>query len=142
MPAFALHRAGLAPALLCVLLAPFSAGAQDFMAAFGATHSDNPRSTTYGWLASFSHDLTPVLSASFTTLNEGHIPGHHRDGHSAQIWARTKVADSLTLAAGFGPYRFFDTAVAENRDHFANAHGWRTVASVAANTGGGIGGLE
>jgi len=115
-----------------VLLAALPAGAQDFMARLGATQSDNPRATTYGWLLSFSHDLTPLLSASFTTLNEGHVPGHHRDGHSAQIWVRTKPADSLTLAAGFGPYRFFDTTVAENRDHFANAHGWGTIASAAA----------
>ena len=133
MPAFAQPRAGLAPALLCALLAPLPASAQDFIGAFGATHSDNPRATTYAWLLSYSHDLTPVLSASFTALNEGHVPGHHRDGHSAQLWARAKPAESLTLAAGFGPYRFYDTTVAQNRDHFANAHGWGTVASAAAS---------
>ena len=128
----AARKAGLAPAFLYVALAAGPASAQDFVLGVGATRADAPRATSYGWLVSFSRELTPLLSASISSLNEGHIPGHHRDGHAAQLWARAPMGECLTLAAGVGPYRFFDTAVAQNRGGFANAHGWGGIASVAA----------
>ena len=128
---FAARKAGLVPAFLCCTLAAPLAHAQELVLGAGLTRFE-PRDTSYAWMLSFSRDLTPALSASFSYHNEGHTLGHHRDGHSAQIWARTQPFDHLELAAGIGPYRFFDTAVAENREHFANAHGWGGIGSVTA----------
>jgi hypothetical protein len=128
----AAQRAGLAPAFLCSALAVPCASAQDLIVGGGATRSGEPHETTYGWILAYSHDLTPVLAASVSALNEGHVTGHHRDGHTMQLWARTRAGECMTLAAGIGPYRYFDTAIAENRERFANAHGWGGVASLAA----------
>ena len=117
----------------CVLLSlAFTTYAQDLALQAGATRPDAPRDTTYGWLASYSHDLNPHLFGSFTYQNEGHVPGHHRDGHTAQIWARTGMFDSqYSLAAGVGPYHYFDTTIAENPSGFADAHGWGVMYSLS-----------
>jgi hypothetical protein len=116
------------------LLVAFPAAGQEFVGVAGITQSDMPRARSYGWLFSYSHDLSPYLSASLSYQNEGHVPSHHRDGHSAQIWARTSAfAPQLSLAAGIGPYRYFDTAVAESAEGFANAHGWGVMYSFVAN---------
>jgi hypothetical protein len=103
------------------------------MAIAGASRSDEPRARSYGWLISYSRDLTSFLTASLAYQNEGHVPSHHRDGHSAQLWARTTaLAPGLTLAAGVGPYRYFDTTVAESPEGFADAGGWAVMYSLAA----------
>lgn len=110
-----------------------SAGAQDFMVAGGVARSDEARARSHGWLISYSRDFGEHVSASLAYQNEGHVPSHHRDGHTAQLWARTgEIAPGFELAAGIGPYRYFDTTVAENAHGFVDAGGWGTMYSVAA----------
>lgn len=123
--------------LACALLLALGAAAhaQDLSVLAGATRSVLPRATSYGWLVSYSHELGHTnLFASYSYQNEGHVPAHHRDGHSAQLWARTsELAPGLTFAAGVGPYHYFDTTVAEGDPAgFADAHGWGVMASLAA----------
>ena len=114
------------------LFLALAAQAEDLALFAGATQSDVPRRRTYGMLAEYSHDLTGNLFASYSYMNEGHVPGHHRDGHAVQLWVRSNAfAPELSLSAGIGPYRYFDTAEAE-AGNFANAHGWGLLATVAA----------
>ena len=94
-----------------------------------------PRDRSYAWSIGYRHDLGERLFATFTYLNEGHVPGHHRDGEAVQLWARAPLRDRrLELAVGAGPYRYFDTALAEQSSlgTFRNAHGWAGVYSIAA----------
>lgn len=115
------------------LLLSLAAGAQDFIGMAGVTQSEIPNARTFGTIFSYSHDLSPHLAATFSYKNEGHVPSHHRDGHAVQLWARTQfLAPELTLAAGIGPYYYFDTTVAESPDGFMDAHGWGVVTSVSA----------
>jgi hypothetical protein len=59
-----------------------------------------------------------------THLNEGHLPGHHRDGFAAQLGVETELGGrGLSLRAAAGPYRYFDTEVAESAAGFADSHG-------------------
>jgi hypothetical protein len=109
---------------------------QDLVAGIGGTRIEDPKDTSHAIVVSYSHELGPHLAASFSYLNEGHFPGHHRDGHSVQLWAHTSAfAPGFVLAAGVGPYRYFDTTVAEDADsrQFENAHGWGMQYSVAAH---------
>jgi hypothetical protein len=117
-----------------LLLILTGAHAQDLALLAGATRNDHPRDTSYGWGISYAHELSPHLFASFSYQNEGHVPGHHRDGHSVQLWARTSVfSPELSIAAGVGPFHYFDTTVAEEAaDGFSNAHGWGPLYSLAA----------
>jgi len=114
------------------LFLALGAQAQDLSLFAGVTQSEAPSRRTYGLMVQYAHDLGPNLFASYGYMNEGHVPGHHRDGHTVQAWMRTTAfAPELSLAAGVGPYRYFDTTVAESGS-FANAHGWGVMASFAA----------
>jgi hypothetical protein len=121
------------PVAGAALLLSLAAGAQDFMGLAGVTQSEVPNARTFGAMFSYAHDLGPHLAATFSYKNEGHVPGHHRDGHSVQFWAQTQVlSPQLTLAAGIGPYYYFDTTVAEGEGAFTNAHGSGAISSVSA----------
>jgi hypothetical protein len=75
--------------------------------------------------------LSPHFFASLSYQNEGHVPGHHRDGHAAQLWGRTPIGRGMSVAGGVGPYRYFDTTVAESGAGHSDAHGWGLITSVA-----------
>jgi hypothetical protein len=105
----------------------------------GGLHA-NRSELTYSWALEYRHPLGDHLSGSFTWLNEGHVPGHHRDGQASQLWWHTAPAShGPMLEVGLGPYRYFDTIAASNADRYANAHGWGLVASAGAtwHIGGG-----
>jgi hypothetical protein len=110
-----------------------AAQAQELTLFGGGLQQSGTDEHTSVWAFEYQHPLHENIAASFSWLNEGHVPGHHRDGQSAQIWGRTNVLDRrLSLAAGIGPYRYFDTTVSSANGGYANDHGWGTVASLAA----------
>lgn len=114
-------------------LAALQSSANDLWASFGGMRSDNPETHSYAWALSYDHDINERFFASFAWVNEGHVPVHHRDGHALQLWARADTWDPrLTLAAGIGPYRYFDTTAGTNGGDYANEHGWGTIYSLAA----------
>lgn len=109
-----------------------TAYAQELTLFAGGLKESGTRENAHAWAFEYLHPLGENFAASFSWLNEGHLPGHHRDGQSIQIWGRANVFDRrLSLAAGVGPYRYFDTVSAAGAD-YANAHGWGTVGSLSA----------
>ena len=122
------------PRILALVLcgACASAAAQQLGFGGGATRVHDPDDASYAWFLSYDHALAEHWSAMFTYRNEGHVPSHHRDGHGVQLWYSTHEGDGFALRAGVGPYRYFDTAVAENPTGFENAHGWGALYSLAA----------
>ena len=88
---------------------------------------------TYTWAFNYQEGLGQYFAASFTWLNEGHIPDHHRDGQMIQFWGRIPVGNpQFVLQAGVGPYRYFDTTTAEQGGSYSDTHGWGVVYSVRA----------
>ena len=125
-----LLRAALAA--LCVAALP-DAAAQEFFGLAGVMHADSPDEYSYAWLLSYQQDLGEHLMASFTWQNEGHVPNHHRDGHSLQIWGKTTAfSPQLTFAAGIGPYRYYDTTVANSGGSYSDDHGYGVLYSLSA----------
>jgi hypothetical protein len=103
------------------------AHAQDLSISGGVMQSDNPdaRSFALGFL--YTHELGTHLAASVGYRNEGHVPGHHRDGQVALAWLKgSAFAPELSFAVGGGPYHYFDTTIAEGGgpQAFNDAHGW------------------
>jgi hypothetical protein len=89
-----------------------SANAQEFSLLAGPLVSDSANSIS--WEASYREGLGRYAAWSFSWVNEGHIPDHHRDGQTLQIWGRLPLLnDRLELSAGVGPYRYFDTTAAQ-----------------------------
>lgn len=114
-------------------LAAVPAAADDLWGLVGGMRSEEPETHSYAWALSYDHTISERLYASFSWLNEGHVPVHHRDGHALQLWARADTGHPrLTLAAGIGPYRYFDTTTGTNGQNHANEHGWGTIYSLAA----------
>lgn len=119
---------------LCLaLLLTGAAQAQELSLLAGALEESGTRQRSSAWAVEYQHPLHENVAASFSWLNEGHVPGHHRDGQSVQVWGRgTLFERRLSLAAGLGPYRYFDTTPSSNGGGYANQHGWGTVGSLAA----------
>ena len=124
----------VALAALCGAALP-EAAAQEIYGLAGALQADSPDGRTYAWLISYQQELGKHLAASFTWQNEGHLQNHHRDGHSLQLWGKTRAfSPRLTLAAGIGPYRYYDTTVASSSStsDYSNAHGYGVLYSATA----------
>jgi hypothetical protein len=114
---------------LCVLacaafgLAAPRVQAQEFSVLAGPLKSASQN--TYSWEANYREGIGRYAAWSFSWLNEGHIPDHHRDGQSLQLWGRLPLwNDRLELSAGAGPYRYFDTKQAQEGGDYSNTHGW------------------
>jgi hypothetical protein len=133
-PTVRTSRTGLRAA--CLLLATYGvlhiepAGAQEF-ALFGGGLA-GAGSHTYSWAFDYQEGLGKYAALGITWLNEGHLPDHHRDGQSVQLWGRLPLADRrFVLSAGVGPYRYSDTT-SEGPNGFMNTHGWGALMSVRA----------
>lgn len=137
------RRAALALALRAVAVAaaaaaaafglasPAAVGAQELSLLAGPLGGEHEQS--YTWEADFRQGVGRYAAWTFSWLNEGHIPSHHRDGPLLQAWARLPLLDNrLELSAGAGPYWFFDTVAAEAGASYSNTHGWAGVVSVRA----------
>jgi hypothetical protein len=98
--------------VLVALLIPnlHEANSQEFSLLGGEVKNADSRDSSYSWQLEYREAVGDHFAASFSYLNEGHVPNHHRDGHAIQLWGRTDFFNrSLSLAAGVGPYFYFDT---------------------------------
>jgi hypothetical protein len=120
--------------IAAALLLPALCGAQELGVFAGQARLSEPRQSSPAWELAYSRDIAPHVFGSVVYINEGHFVGHHRDGGAIQIGVRSSAqADGFGLFAAVGPYRYFDTTLAENGDGFADAHGTGMVYSVGAH---------
>jgi hypothetical protein len=118
--------------LLQVLLAK-PAIAQEIFGLGGAIQDIGSGGSSYSWQIEYRQALNEYLAASISYLNEGHISSHHRDSHTAQLWAGTRLADRrLSLSVGIGPLYYYDTVPASSDISHVNEHGWGLNSSLAA----------
>ena len=125
-----LRPAGLV--LLPLLSAP--ALAQEAYALAGAQYTRSLDETTYSYALEYQQNFFEHFVGTFTWLNEGHVTAHHRDGYSVQLWARwLNTPRTLTLSAGVGPYRYYDTTFGSpGVGGVTNVHNFGLLYSVAA----------
>ncbi len=119
---------------ICLLsgLAMHALQAQELSLLGGGLKQQSTDEHTYAWSLDYQQRLGEHAALGLAYLNEGHPDKHHRDGISAQAWARSgTLASGVSLAAGVGPYYYFDTASGNSVDHL-NEHDWGLLASVAA----------
>jgi hypothetical protein len=109
-------------ALAAFLIAP--AHAEDLAIFYGATDTDDHTTASYSWQLEYRQELRRYFDLSLAYLNEGHVPGHHRDGATAQLWAVTpRFGEHLDFALGVGPYFYFDTQSADSVPGYRDYHG-------------------
>ena len=87
---------------------------------------------SYTWSLEYMQKIQEHLAFSVSWLNEGHLPNNHRDGIAIQLWGQTKRLDNrFVLAAGVGPYCYYDTELAKNGRGFSDTHGVGGILSLA-----------
>ena len=107
--------------------------AQEFYLLGGVAGDPDTSERSYSWQLEYMQEVGEHFAASLSYLNEGHLPDHHRDGNTLQGWMHTRVLDQrLSLAAGAGPYYYFDTTKGTTGGLSANDHGWGGMLSLAA----------
>jgi len=123
----------LALALILLSASQLPARAQELYLLGGLLQNANSGKDSYAWQLEYIEGLGENFGLGVSYLNEGHVPGHHRDGTTVHLWARTNLLDrKLSLAAGIGPYYFYDTLPAQAGTSYRNDHGWGTIFSSAA----------
>lgn len=76
----------------------------------------------------------PHFAGSIAYINEGHVPGHHRDGTAWQLWGRLPFfRERVSLSLGVRAYYFFDTQPLPGGDT-ANIHGTAPIVSFSATS--------
>lgn len=124
-------RSRLLPLSLAVLAAaastPAPAAAQEFAFLFGVQH-DLSTSThnTYQWRLDYQQGISEHWYFETGWINDGHIPGHARDGIVAQIGARSSFGTKrFTFSLATGPDRFYDTiGDSSNAGNFSDIQGF------------------
>ena len=90
-----------------------------------------PRSAA--WAISYRKIITPYFATSLAYLNDGHFPGHHRDGVTGEVWLPIHLySQHVTVSVGGGPFYYYDTVVATNSGRYADNHGWAWIYSLDA----------
>lgn len=120
--------------MIIILLITTKAFAGDLTLLGGIMHSWNSEVNdySYSWMFEYREELNKRFAGSFSYLNEGHIPGHHRDGMALQLWTKSDLMNKrLTLSGGIGPYYYFNTTSSSDNS-FQNDHDPGVLFSLAA----------
>lgn len=119
--------------LFVVPLKDHEALAQEVRIFRGIVQEMDSKEQTYSWAAQYLHDLNENWAVTFTWLNEGHFDDHHRDGQTLQLLTRIKpLGERLVLAAGIGPYLYYDTKRVQEEKFYEDLHGLGMAASLSA----------
>jgi hypothetical protein len=90
--------------------------------------------SSYSWQIDYRQNFHPNFAGSFAYINEGHVPGHHRDGDALQIWGCLPFDNGrVSLSLGAGAYYFYDTQVSPLGGS-ADVHGTAPIYSAALTT--------
>lgn len=126
------RRAVFLAVVITAFLAPRPSIAEEVSFLLGRMEALNTSESTYSWQVDFRHDPARYLVWSASYLNEGHVPGHKRDGVATQLWGRVPLYKGrVSLSLGAGPYYFFDTAIRPDGT-FNDVHGWAGIYSASA----------
>lgn len=120
-------------AAACAVLLPGASEAQQVSLLAGGISSRSDWPDSYAWSFSYRDQwsFAPHFSTTVAYLNQGHFPGHHRDGVTAEAWGQLDfLRDHLTFAIGAGPFRYYDTvSAAGGGTRYSDFHGWAWIYS-------------
>jgi hypothetical protein len=115
--------------LLVLLLAlPVASDAQELSLNLGRSLLEGTEGRGRDWQLDFRYRFPKVFSVSGAYINEGHLPGHKRDGLAAQLWAGMPLfRRGLSVDFGAGFYRYSDTQ--PRPGGYVDENGWAAVYS-------------
>jgi len=82
-----------------------------YLGGAGSYSTTESASTFRSYKFGYQRNLIGNWSSSLDYLNEGHFPGHHRDGYALELSYETELLARfhIWLCVGAGPYYYFDT---------------------------------
>lgn len=105
--------------------------AQELTLLGGVMNATDLKKTSYSYQLDYRQDFYRNLAASVAYLNEGHVPGHHRDGYTVEAWGRLATPHNrFSVSLGLGAYFFYDTQVLPTGGS-TDVHGTAPIISVA-----------
>jgi hypothetical protein len=118
--------------IIAFFLAAHPARADEVSLLLGRMEALNTFESSYSWQVDYRYNPARYLAWSASYLNEGHVPGHKRDGVATQLWGRVPLFKGrIDLSFGVGPYRFFDTATRPDGT-FNDVQGWAGIYGASA----------
>jgi hypothetical protein len=110
--------------------ASLSLPAQELTLLAGAMKATDFKQSSYSYQLDYRQDFYRNLAASVAYINEGHVPGHHRDGYAVEAWGRLPTPHNrFSVSLGLGAYFFYDTQVLPSGGS-ADVHGTAPIISV------------
>ena len=117
---------------LCLLGVSLNLSAQELSLLGGFTAKENFGKSTYTWQVDYRQDFYRNFAGSIAYINEGHLPGHHRDGNAFELWGSLPLFHgSMAVSVGGGMYNFYDTQTLPGGAS-ANVHGNAPIYSFSA----------
>lgn len=108
----------------------FALQAQELTLLAGGMKATDIRQSSYSYQLEYRQDFYKNLAASAAYINEGHVPGHHRDGYAVEVWGRLPTPHNrFSVSLGAGAYFFYDTQVLPGGGS-ADVHGTAPILSV------------
>jgi hypothetical protein len=121
-------------AFLLLLSVAAQLPAQELTFTGGVMKTSDFEQSSYAWQVDYRQNFYRNFAGSIAYLNEGHVPGHHRDGTAWQLWGRLPFfQDRIAMSLGAGAYYFFDTQPLPGGDT-ANVHGTAPIYSFSATS--------
>jgi hypothetical protein len=84
--------------------------AQELSVLGGTTTPSEIKDSSYAWQIDYRQDFYENFASSIAYINEGHIPGHFRDGTAWEAWGNLPLFnDRIAISLGAGVYYYYDT---------------------------------
>ncbi len=116
---------------LILLCAGLKLQAQEVTFLGGVLSDTNLDRASVTWQVDYRQDFYRNFAGSIAYINEGHVPGHHRDGTAWELWGRLPSAQNrFSISLGAGVYYFYDTQALPGGDT-ANIHGTAPIYSLS-----------
>ncbi|HEY3489270.1 MAG TPA: outer membrane beta-barrel protein [Candidatus Deferrimicrobiaceae bacterium] len=118
--------------VLLLSMHPAAAAAQELALQYGTTQVEKGEGRDRSWQIDFRYRFATNFAASAAYLNEGHVPGHKRDGLAAQLWGSVPLfRRAVALDFGAGIYRYSDTQP-RPAGSYADVNDWAGIYSASA----------
>lgn len=95
--------------LAVCLFAPLAGLAQELSALAGGLGTGGFQNGTTAWQIQYREELNKWVAVSEAYINEGHLPGHSRDGTASEVWLNLPLPyDNMEFSVGAGFRDYFD----------------------------------
>src|ERR1017187_3367696 len=88
---------------LLLICAGMSLHAQELTFLDGTMTELSSKNTSYSWQLDYRQDFFQNFASSVAYINEGHVPGHYRDGEALEAWGNLPLFnDRIAVSLGAG----------------------------------------